>query len=184
MNQFYRLEHIMSLWLDAMLTHLSFGKYQHIREHILPMCPIPLPDCLKKEFEYGERCCNNSENDRLFPIRFLWFLEAHEQRMFGYEAGARSHYHPEKLLEFWERANSDASFLQEQTANGFRFDMKEKAINMSAGWVLIGDDLAGDFLEIEKTLKVEMIFSNYPGRSPQPAFSKIKLQRASDAPTS
>ncbi len=172
----------MSLWLDAMLSHLSIGKYQKIRENVLPMCPIPFPDCLKKEFEYGERCCNNSENDRLYPIRFLWFMEAHEQRMFGYEAGARSHYHPEKLLEFWERAISDASFLQEQTANGFRFDMKEKAINMSAGWVLIGDDLVGDFIEIEKILKVEMLFANDTGSDPQPAFIAIKQQRENGNP--
>jgi hypothetical protein len=169
----------MSLWLDAMLSHLNVGAYHDIRVKVLPLCPIPLPDCLMKEFEYGERCCNNSENDRLFPIRFLWFMEAHEQRMFGYQAGARSRYHPEKLLEFWERANSDSSFLQEQTANGFRFDMKEKAINMSSGWIYIGDDLVGDLMVIEKTLKVEMIFTNYPDRPPQPAFSAIKQLRAS-----
>jgi|GEM_PF-3491769 len=109
---------------------------------------------------------------------FSGFRKPSSCEEFSYEAAGRSHYHPEELLEFWERANSDASFRQDLTANGFRFDMKEKAINFTAGWVLIGDNLAGDFLEIEKTMNVELIFSNYPGRSSQPAFVAIKQQWA------
>lgn len=168
----------MSYWLSAVLSHLQFGLYKDIREKILPMCPIPLPECLKTEFEYGERCCDATEENRLYPIRFNWMMEAHEQRMFGFQAGGRSHYHPEKLLEFWERVKTDDTFQAQQLANGFRFDFKEKAINMTAGWVLIGDHLMDDLLEIEKVLKVEMIFDNYPGRPPGPAFVEYKKSLA------
>ena len=168
----------MSLWLDAVLRHLSLGMYQHIREKLLLICPIPVPACLAAELEFGERCCGASNENRLFPLRFLWMLEANEQRGFGYQAGGRSRYHPEKLLEFWEQAITDERFREEQIANGFRFDFKEKAIQLSAGWALIGDHLIDDLLEIEKTMGVEMIFDNYPGRPPGPAFVEIKKQRA------
>jgi len=73
---------------------------------------------------------------------------------------------------------TDDTFQAQQLANGFRFDFKEKAINMTAGWVLIGDHLMDDLLEIEKVLKVEMIFDNYPGRPPGPAFVEYKKSLA------
>jgi hypothetical protein len=77
----------MSLWLQSAINTLSDGDYQHFRQTLLPMSPIPILNCLLRELEYGERYCINVDTDRLFPIRFIWMLEAMEQRNFEFPAG-------------------------------------------------------------------------------------------------
>ena len=51
--------------------------------------PIPMPKIILEELEFGERFCQDIEENRLFPIRFIWLLEANEQRMFGQKALSR-----------------------------------------------------------------------------------------------
>jgi hypothetical protein len=167
----------MSLWLQSAIDAMSSGDYKHFRQALLPRSPIPIPKCMIRELEYGERCCNNSETDCLFPIRFIWLLEAVEQKNFGYSAGVRSRYNPEKLLNVWDKVSTDEIYRQELSTNGFRFDFMEKAINLTMGWVLIGDHFPDDLIEVENTIKIELLFPYHSDNDLKPAFQEIKRQR-------
>ena len=164
----------MSLWLSYALDALADREYQRFRERLLPMCPIPVPPCLMREFEFAERYCADENEDRLFPIRFLWLLEANEQRGFGYPALGRSRYHPEKLLEVWNRASTDEAYRRELESSGFRFDFGEKAINTTAGWIYIGDQFVADLFEVEAALGVVLQFPDPLSGEPRPAFPDLR----------
>jgi len=168
----------MSLWLEAATEALADGEYERFRKHILPKAPIPLPACLIRELEFAERRCRDNAKDRLFPIRFLWSMEANEQRLFGYPALGRSSYHPEKLLEVWSRASTDANYRRALEDDGFRFDLAEKAIELTVGWVYIGDRFFEDLLEVEAALGVELLFTDPSSGEPRPAFQELKQQRS------
>jgi hypothetical protein len=140
------------------------------RQEILPMAPIPLPDCLRHELEFAERHCQDPTHDRLFPIRFLWLLEANEQRRYGHPPLVRSHYHPEELLSFWKRAAADPEYRRAREAEGFRFDLMEKAVELTAGWVYIGDRFIRDLFAVEATLGVTLQFPCPPYGQRRPAF--------------
>src|SRR3990172_9367300 len=112
----------MSLWLQAATDALRSGDYERFRVNILPHAPISIPVCMYRELEFAERRCHDIAKDQLFPIRFLWLMEAHEQRMFGLSPLGQSRYHPEKLLELWKRASTDAQYQKECEADGFQFD--------------------------------------------------------------
>jgi hypothetical protein len=172
----------MSLWLESALASLAARHYSHVRQRLMPIAPISLPTCLECELAFAERRCMNPEQPGLFPVRFLWTLEALEQRNFGYPPG-RSYYHPEKLLRHWERACTNAAFRAELEAAALAIDFDEQAIELTRGWVYIGARFAEDFLEIEAIVGVELLFSTKPPGSPQPAFREHK-QRASNAPAS
>ena len=109
-------------------------------------------------------------------MRFLWTLEAVEQRNFGHPPG-RSYYHPEKLLANWERARTDAAFRAELESARFVLDFEEQAIELTRGWVYIGDRFADDFLEIEAAVGVELLFTGPPSGPPVPAFRDLKRRR-------
>lgn len=167
----------MSLWLEAATKALQNGDYKRFRMGILPLAPISIPGCMHRELEFAEqRCCDKTE-DQLFPIRFLWLMEANEQRMFGLSPLGRSLYHPEKLLELWERATVDAQYQQECEADGIQFDFNEKAIKLEVGWIYIGDRFIEDFLEVETTLGVELLFPNSTSTEKLPAFQEFKQQK-------
>jgi hypothetical protein len=164
----------VSLWLQAAIESLEEGDYKHVRKRLLPSLQSPVPGCLIRELEFGERRCCDIKKDRLFPIRFLWWLEGVEQRNFGLTALGRSGYHPEKLLDVWERACGDSAYRHEREAEGFKFDFAEKAMELTVGWVYIGDRFVEDFLELETALGVELLF---PGPQPGealPAFQAAK----------
>ena len=61
----------------------------------------------------------------------------------------RSHYNPEKLYEIWLRCLSDESYRQEAEAADVLFDLNNKAISLTRGWVFIGDAFIEDLMEIE-----------------------------------
>jgi hypothetical protein len=164
----------MSLWLDSVLTSLQNGEYKWLREMNLPNAPVPMPECMYRELEFAERRCTDLENDRLFPIRFLWLMEAHEQRMFGLKALERSRYHPEKLLELWDRVSADTQYEQELETAGFRFDFDEKAVQLEMGWVYIGDSFIQDFIDVLDTLGVELLFPDGKDGEGRPAFHEYK----------
>jgi|GEM_PF-1362965 len=160
----------MSLWLQSSLQALQSGDYARFRQDLLPVAPIPIPDCLGRELEFAERRCRRASQDRLFPIRFLWLLEANEQRLWGYPPLARSHYHPETLLDFWERAIADPDHRQAREADGFRFDLEEKAVEMTAGWIYIGERFIADLFEVEEALGVTLQFPSPSSGVPRPVF--------------
>ena len=168
----------MSLWLQASIEALQGGDYERFRVKILPHAPIRVPGCLLRELEFAERCCRDKANDQLFPIRFLWLMEAHEQRMFGLSPLGRSRYQPEKLLELWMRASADVLYRQECESAGFRFDFTEKSVNLGVGWIYIGERFVEDFLEVETTLGVELLFPSPPATEGRPAFQEFKQPRS------
>lgn len=144
----------MSLWLQAVTWALARGDYKDVRANLFPIAPIPIPGCLYRELEFGERQCRDVEKSPLFPIRYLWLMEGHEQRLLDLSPVGRSYYHPEELLELWTRAGTDVNYRQKLEATGIRFDFAEKALKMEVGWIYIGEQFVEDFLEIEKTLGV------------------------------
>ena len=160
----------MSLWLQSSLQALHDGNYERFRRDLLPMAPIRVPGCLTREVEFAERRCRDTSRDRLFPIRFLWLLEANEQRLWGYIALGRSRYHPETLLDLWERAIAHPDYRQAREAEGFRFDLEEKAVELTAGWVYIGERFIDDLFEIEQALGVTLQFPSPPSGERRPAF--------------
>jgi hypothetical protein len=164
----------MSLWLQAVTEALQYGDYERLRGQILPRAPIPIPDCMINELKFAERRCRNISTDPLFPIRFLWLWEANEQRRFNLSALGRSLYHPEKILELWERASADMKYRRESESYGFQFDFFEKAIKFDQGWVFIGERFVDDFLEVETALGVELLFPNPLTSEGTPAFQKFK----------
>lgn len=170
----------MSLWLQAATDALAYGLYEHLRVNLLPHAPMRIAGCLSRELEFAERYCRDKTKDRLFPIRFLWLWEGNEQQMFGLPPLGRSHYHPEKLLDFWERACADPQYRQEREAEGFVFDFAEKAVKLTSGWVYIGERFIEDFLEVEATLGVELLFPGPQAGEKQPAFQAFKRQHAGE----
>ena len=168
----------MSLWLQAATEALQKGNYEQFRVNLLPLAPISIPSCMHRELEFAERRCRDKAKDQLFPIRFLWLMEANEQRMFGLSPLGRSLYHPEKLLELWERASADVQYRRESEAAGFRFDFTEKAVKLDVGWIYIGERFVEDFLEVETTLGVELLFPNPPASEGRPAFQEFKQRKA------
>ena len=172
----------MSLWLQAATEALHGGEYERFRTQLLPHAPSRVPDCLIRELEFAERRCRDNAKDRLFPIRFLWLMEANEQRMFGLIPLDRSLYHPEKLMEVWKQASADAKCRQEFEAMGFRFDFAEKAIELSTGWIYIGERLVEDLLEVETAAGVELLFPNPPDGERRPVFQEFKKSRSDEEP--
>lgn len=168
----------MSLWLQSVIGHLADRKYKQVRDNLLPISPIPIPDCLKKELDFGEKCCNYPEPEPLFPIRFLWLLEGNEYRRFNLPMLNRSHYHPEVLLfDIWNRVVSEPDFKKEMESDGFRFNLDEKSLSMSRGWVFIGNHFIEDFLEIEMTLGIELLFPDKDNNKLRPVFQDYKANK-------
>lgn len=170
--------HAVSLWLQAAIGALHDREYQRMRRDLLPICPIPVPGCLVRELEFGERSCADPSTAKLFPIRFLWTLEANEQNLFGLAPLAHSRYHPEKLLQLWKKARADPDYRSEREAEGFVFDFAERAVELSVGWVYIGERFAEDFLEVEAALGVELLFPAARSKQRRPAFRALKRQRS------
>ena len=164
----------MSLWLQAATEALEAGEYERLRVDILPVAPIPVPGCLLRELEFAERRCPDVAKEPLFPIRFIWLMEANEQRTLGLSPSRRSFVHPEKLLELWEGASTDLERRRACQAAGFRFDLAEKAMDLGVGWIYIGEHFAEDFLEVEAASGVELLFPDLPASEGRPAFQEFK----------
>ena len=140
------LQHIQELYADS--------EYHEIRESLRGFeknTQKLLPSCIFKELDYARSTSYRSIRDEnIFPIRFLWFFELNEQRIMGVIMPLeRSHYNPEKLYEIWLRCLSDESYRQEAEAADVLFDLNNKAISLTRGWVFIGDAFIEDLMEIE-----------------------------------
>ena len=163
----------MSLWLQSALEALEEGDYRNLRG-LVTQAPLRLPDCMLREIEYGETHFHENSEGRLFPIRFMWLMECNEQRMFGHAPLGRSTYHPEKLLDFWTKALEDEVFRNEMEQQGFRFDLDDKALEMTAGWIYIGESFIQDLIEIERAIGVEMLFPDQDSGEHRAVFSEQK----------
>lgn len=167
----------MSLWMQSATDALANNDYQFIRENLIPHAPFTIPACMFREFEFGERRCHDIEKDKLFPIRFMYLFEAFEQRNWGIPPGDRSLYNPEKLLAVWEKILADPAYLKECEDHGMRFDLEEKALEFLCGWIYIGNTFIDDFLELENTAGVELLFCTETPDEFLPAFVEEKKKR-------
>jgi hypothetical protein len=104
----------------------------------------------------------------------MWLMECNEQRMFGHAPLGRSTYHPEKLLDFWTKALEDEVFRNEMEQQGFRFDLDDKAVEMTAGWIYIGESFIRDLIEIERAIGEEMLFPDQDSGEHRAVFSEQK----------
>jgi hypothetical protein len=82
-------------------------------------------------------------------------------------------YHPEKLWEIWQSANSDPDVLKKLEADGFRFNFKEKAIEFSKGWIYFGDSFREDLFEVERLRGAYLQFPDPGTGELRPAFPEI-----------
>ena len=165
----------MSLWLQSALEALEEGDYSNLRG-LVTHAPLQLPDCMLREIEYGENHFHEDSEDRLFPIRFMWLMECNEQRMFEYAPLGRSKCHPETLLDFWTKAQEDEVFRNEMEQQGFRFDLDEKAVEMTLGWIYIGESFVQDLIEIERAVGEEMLFPDPASGEHRAVFREQKDQ--------
>jgi hypothetical protein len=85
------------------------------------------------------------------------------------------------LLANWERARRDGRLPQRARIRRFVLDFDEQAIELTRGWVYIGDRFVDDFLEIEATVGIELLFSAGSPGAREPAFREHK-RRTSYAP--
>ena len=169
----------MSLWMQTATELLYHRQYEKFRNDLLPCAPLTLPESLLRELEFGERYCRDELSDPLFPIRFLWVFEGHEQQQFGIPALGRSRYHPELLqFDICDRVFTDTQFRQVMESEGFLFKLSEKAVAMSAGWILIGERLIEDLIEIESTLGFEILFPDRQTGELRPAFQAYRQNPA------
>ncbi|MBT0652908.1 hypothetical protein [Geomobilimonas luticola] len=106
-------------------------------------------------------------------------MECNEQRLFGIEPLGRSIYHPEKLLEVWEHVQSDQNYCNYLKENGFEFDFVDKAMELTRGWIYVGDTFIEDFMEIEQNIGVEMMFPDPETKEPKAVFKSYKHQSVS-----
>ena len=148
----------MSLWLEAMTRALRDGEYSRIREVLLPRAPRSIPECMYREMAFAERCCRDIETDPVFPIRFLWLLDGHEQLAFGLPPSGLGVYHPEKLFDFWPRVIVDKDLRAQHEADGMRLNLEEKAVDLGRGWIYIGDRFIEDLFDVEACLGGEVLF--------------------------
>jgi len=167
----------MSLWLQAVTWAFERGDYHDVRVNLLPIAPIPMPGCLYRELEFAEHKCRDIGKDPFFPLRYLWLMEGHEQGLLNLSPLGRSYYHPEILLELWTRSKTDDDYRQECESTGIQFDRTMKAVKLDVGWIYIGEQFVEDFLEIEKTLGIELLFPNPPAGEGQPAFQQFKQRK-------
>ncbi len=169
----------MSLFLQHIEGLYFSGAYGEIREQLKDWEETgkPFPPCIHRELDYGEAgSYRQIRDERMFPIRFMWLFELHEQSAFKIPALGRSYYHPELLYERWERCCTDTAFRKEAEDAGVLFDMEHKAISLRKGWVLIGDTWRDDLLEIEDYYGTELLFPNNIGEL-TPAFLEYRKRQ-------
>ena len=143
----------MSLFFQHIAELYSHAEYKTIREELrnFEKNTKPFPDCIYRELDYAvSNTYKKIREENVFPIRFLWLFELKEQVMTGVAMPLeRSHYNPELLYAQWLKCLEDESFRQEALAADVLFDLDNKAISLTRGWVLIGDTFIDDLMEIE-----------------------------------
>jgi hypothetical protein len=143
----------LSLLFQHIVELYSHAEYRAVREELrnFEKASKPFPDCIYRELDYAVSSTYRKVRDEnVFPIRFLWLFELKEQVMMGVAMSlTRSHYNPEVLYARWLKCLEDESCRQEAIRADVLFDMENKAISLTCGWVLIGDNFIDDLIEIE-----------------------------------
>jgi len=166
------LQHMMMLYAKERYDELPtfFAKAEEMRG--------PLPRCLYREIDYARSGGYRAIRDeRFFPIRFLWFLELHEQVMLDIPPLSLSRYHPERLYDMWRRLCEDESFRKDMESEGLLVDVENKAVLLTRGWTLIGETFRDDLMEIEAFFQAELLFPDKDGSSRRPAFAEYKTAK-------
>jgi hypothetical protein len=170
------LQHIVALYSNA--------EYATIREelHNFEKVNRPFPDCIYKELDYAEsNTYRKIRDENVFPIRFLWLFELKEQVMSGVAMPlSRSHYN-EVLLTNCLRCLEDESLRQKLIEDDVLFDLDNKAISLTWGWVLLGDpfavNLIDDLMEIEAFFGEELMVPNEETGMASPMFVDYKSKK-------
>lgn len=171
----------MSLFFHNIVQLYSQGEYLRIIEELRNFekdTQKSLPCCIFKELDYAisnEYRIIRDEN--IFPIRFLWLFELKEQVMMGAAMPLeRSSYNPESLYARWLKCLEDESFRQEAIEADVLFDLANKAISLTKGWVLIGDTFIDDLMEIEAFYGEELMVPDNNGIG-RPLFANYKSKK-------
>jgi len=168
----------LSLLFQHIVELYSNAQYNTIREKLrnFEKANKPFPDCIYRELDYAEsNTYRKIRDENLFPIRFLWLFELKEQAMTGIAMPLnRSHYNPETLYARWLKCLVDESFRLEAIKADVLFDMDNKAISLTWGWVLIGDKFIDDLIEIEAFYGEELMVPDEKTGIASPLFINYK----------
>lgn len=154
----------MSLFFQHIIELYSNAEYATIKKELqdFEKNAKSFPTCIYTELEYAESNeYRQIRDENIFPIRFLWLFELKEQVMTGTVMPLeRSLYNPEFLYERWLKCLEDESFRQEAIGAGVLFDLDNKAISLTQGWVFIGDTFIDDLMEIEAFYGEELMITD------------------------
>ena len=141
----------MSLFYQHIGQLYESCKYAEIREelHKFENSKKPFPGCIYKELDYAEsEVYRKIRDENVFPIRFLWLFEFNEYRLFGITS-TLSYYSPKLLYNNWQECMNNNSVREEAEKFDVCFDMENKAISLTKGWVLMGDTFLEDLKEVK-----------------------------------
>lgn len=171
----------MSLFYQHIAELYSNAEYATVRKELrdFERTAKPFPTCIYGELDYAEsNTYRQIRDENVFPIRFLWLFELKEQVMTGMAMPlARSLYNPELLYERWLKCVQDEAFRQEAIEAGVLFDLDNKAISLTQGWVYIGDTFIDDLMEIEAFYGEELIIGDIETGLERPMFAKYKSKK-------
>ena len=171
----------MSLFFQHIVALYSNAEYATVREelHNFEKANKTFPDCIYKELDYAElNTYRKIRDENVFPIRFLWLFELKEQVVSGVAWPlSRSHYNPESLYAKWLKCLEDESFRQEAIEADVLFDLDNKAISLTWGWVLIGDTFIDDLMEIEAFYGEELMVPDKETGIASPLFVNYKSKK-------
>lgn len=171
----------MSLFYQQIAELYANAEYGSVREGLSDFEEVahPFPTCIYRELDYAEsNVYRQIRDENIFPIRFLWLFELKEQVMTGMAMPlARSLYNPELLYERWLKCVQDEAFRQEAVEAGVLFDLDNKAISLTHGWVFIGDIFIDDLMEIEAFYGEELIIADMETGLERPMFTKYKSKK-------
>ena len=165
------LQHIEELY--------ELGQFSDVRRELksLETPDHPLPSCLFRELAYAESNPSRVISDEnVYPVRFMWFFQIHEQQIFDGIIPVGRGYHPEKLCNLWHQCMEDSAYrAQYAEENGIHFDLTWQAVTMLKGWVWIGERLVEDLIEIEKYFDTLLLVPDKDD-SQRPAFGDRPIQ--------
>ena len=171
----------MSLFFENIVELYSNAEYATVRNklHNFEKTNKPFPNCIYRELDYAEsNTYRKIRDENVFPIRFLWLFELKEQVMMGVAMPLeRSHYNPELLYARWLKCLEDESFRQEAIKANVLFDLDNKAISLTLGWVFIGDTFIDDLIEIEAFYGEELRVPDRETGIASPMFVDYKSKR-------
>lgn len=171
----------MSLFFQHIAELYSHAEYESVREEPrnFEKNTKPFPNCIYTELGYAlSNTYRKIREENVFPIRFLWLFELKEQVMTGVAMPLeRSHYNPELLYARWLKCLEDESFRREAIAADVLFDLDNKAISLTRGWVIIGDTFIDDLMEIEAFYGEELMVPDKATGIGRPLFVNYKTKK-------